>query len=199
MVDGNPSCRLRVRCSDPAANEKMARNLRGGSGPFCFHRLALPVPYSSSMTLAILFWVLMIVWLCFGLWSEYTPGQPYPFSGKPGRSFLIFLSILGWATFGAPVHWRNEDSARRTSRTDFERTAFHRRTRRSAVHRRRVPDLIQSGSRNQTRRCKDSARCSVLSQISRRMKWRPRKPNWLFRLHPPRPYPVPHGLQRDTP
>lgn len=56
------------------------------------------------MTLAVLFWVLMIVWLVFGLWAGYAPGQPY----SPrvwGASLLTFvlLAILGWATFGGPV------------------------------------------------------------------------------------------------
>ncbi len=56
------------------------------------------------MPLAILFWVLMIIWLVFGAWSGYTPGQPYPFKNW-GGSLLIFilLAILGWAQFGAPV------------------------------------------------------------------------------------------------
>ncbi len=56
------------------------------------------------MTLAILFWVLMIVWLVFGLWSDFVPGQPYPFRAG-ARSFLLFVlfTILGWAQFGAPV------------------------------------------------------------------------------------------------
>ena len=56
------------------------------------------------MTLSILFWVLMIVWLVFGFWSSYTPGQPYPFRTGAGN-FLTFvlLAILGWGIFGAPV------------------------------------------------------------------------------------------------
>jgi len=56
------------------------------------------------MPLPILFWVIMIVWLVFGLWSSYTPGQPYPFRAG-AHSFLLFIlfSILGWAQFGAPV------------------------------------------------------------------------------------------------
>jgi len=56
------------------------------------------------MTLAILFWVLMIVWAVFGAWSGYVPGQPY----SPrvwGGSLLMFvlLAILGWQAFGAPI------------------------------------------------------------------------------------------------
>ena len=56
------------------------------------------------MTLAILFWVLMIVSLIFNMWSSYTSGQPYPIN-KWGPSMLVFvlLTILGWAQFGAPV------------------------------------------------------------------------------------------------
>ncbi len=56
------------------------------------------------MTLAVLFWVLMIVSLVFGLWSGYTPGQPYPFRTWGGSVLLyVLLAILGWAVFGAPV------------------------------------------------------------------------------------------------
>lgn len=56
------------------------------------------------MPLSILFWVIMIVWLVFGVWSSYTPGQPYPF--RPlAVNFLLFIlfCLLGWAQFGAPV------------------------------------------------------------------------------------------------
>lgn len=57
------------------------------------------------MTLSVLFWILMIIWLVFGAWVEYVPGQPYPFR-RFGGSFLIWvlLAILGWAVFGTPVH-----------------------------------------------------------------------------------------------
>jgi hypothetical protein len=56
------------------------------------------------MTLSVLFWVLYIVALVFGVWSGYTPGQPYPFQ-RWGGSLLIFilLGILGWRVFGAAV------------------------------------------------------------------------------------------------
>lgn len=56
------------------------------------------------MPLSILFWVLMIVWLIFGFYSEYVPGQPYPIV-RGGRHLIIFIlfGILGWAQFGGPV------------------------------------------------------------------------------------------------
>jgi len=57
------------------------------------------------MTLAILFWILMILSLVLGLWGDYVEGQPYPFKSW-GHRLLVFvlLAILGWAQFGAPVH-----------------------------------------------------------------------------------------------
>lgn len=30
------------------------------------------------MSREILFWVLMLLWLFFGVWTDYVPGQPYP-------------------------------------------------------------------------------------------------------------------------
>jgi hypothetical protein len=57
------------------------------------------------MTLAILFWVLMIVWAVFGAWSSYVPGQSYTYRHWGGTVLtFILLAILGWAQFGAPIH-----------------------------------------------------------------------------------------------
>ncbi len=56
------------------------------------------------MTLSVLFWVLMIIWLVFGAWSGYVPGQPFSFRSFGGSLLeFILLAILGWAAFGAPV------------------------------------------------------------------------------------------------
>lgn len=56
------------------------------------------------MMLQTLFWMLMIIWLLFGFWNEYVPGQPYPVA-KGGRHLLMFVlfAILGWEVFGAPI------------------------------------------------------------------------------------------------
>jgi hypothetical protein len=56
------------------------------------------------MTKELLFWVLMLIWLVFGAWVDYVPGQPYPFR-RFGSNFLTFilLVILGWQVFGSPV------------------------------------------------------------------------------------------------
>jgi hypothetical protein len=56
------------------------------------------------MTPGLLFWILMILWLVFGFWSGYTPGQPYPVRSWGGNILLFILfAILGWQVFGAPI------------------------------------------------------------------------------------------------
>jgi hypothetical protein len=56
------------------------------------------------MSLQLLFWILMLFWLIFGVWAGYTPGQPYPFKSWGGNLLLFCLFIiLGWQVFGAPV------------------------------------------------------------------------------------------------
>jgi TctA family transporter len=53
------------------------------------------------MTIQILWWVLYIIAFCFSLWSEYTPGQVYPYN-HGARSLITFvlIGILGWKTLG---------------------------------------------------------------------------------------------------
>ena len=57
------------------------------------------------MSFELLFWILMLLWLVFGWWYNYVPGQPYPVR-QGAWSFLLFilLAILGWKVFGSPVH-----------------------------------------------------------------------------------------------
>jgi hypothetical protein len=66
------------------------------------------------MTIGLLFWILMILWLVLGSWAVwpaagFTPGTAKPF----GANLLLFvlLFLLGWAVFGfviqgpgAPMH-----------------------------------------------------------------------------------------------
>lgn len=55
------------------------------------------------MSLQLLFWILMLFWLIFGLWSGYTP-EPHPLKVWGGNVLLFFLFlILGWQAFGTPV------------------------------------------------------------------------------------------------
>ena len=55
----------------------------------------------NSMSFALVYWVLMLIWLVFGLWASW------PLNGKTsGGTLLLFilLVIIGWKVFGAPIH-----------------------------------------------------------------------------------------------
>jgi hypothetical protein len=58
------------------------------------------------MTLGLAFWILMLIWLLFGLawnWPGNTAVGQY---GPVGNTLLLFflLLILGWHSFGPPLH-----------------------------------------------------------------------------------------------
>lgn len=54
------------------------------------------------MSIGLLFWILMIIWLVFGFVAWRGIAGPY---GLVGNSLLLFilLGLLGWATFGPPL------------------------------------------------------------------------------------------------
>ena len=52
------------------------------------------------MTLGLCFWVLMIVWLAFGV---YTNRTALPAAGGSLLLFIL-LCLLGWKEFGPPIH-----------------------------------------------------------------------------------------------
>ncbi len=58
------------------------------------------------MKIGILFWILMILWLLFGLWSYWpnSSGGMVAY-GPVGGSLLLFvlLGLLGWMVFGPPL------------------------------------------------------------------------------------------------
>ena len=54
------------------------------------------------MSLQILFWFLMILWLIFGAWGYRDPAQPFVRGGWNLLAFVL-LAILGWQVFGAPI------------------------------------------------------------------------------------------------
>ena len=55
------------------------------------------------MTLALAFWILMLLWLAVGSVGAYHAGGTW--QGWSGHllPFLLFL-LLGWHVFGAPIH-----------------------------------------------------------------------------------------------
>jgi cytochrome b561 len=55
------------------------------------------------MSIGFLFWLLMVLWLFFGMWSSWpAPGQPGASWRPVGGSLLLWvlLFILGWRVFG---------------------------------------------------------------------------------------------------
>ena len=56
------------------------------------------------MSLALVFWVIMLIWLIFALaWNAGWATGTY---GPLGNSLLLFILfvLLGWKVFGAPIH-----------------------------------------------------------------------------------------------
>lgn len=53
------------------------------------------------MPIGILFWVLMILWFLFGLWSNravFTAGDYGPLGGN--LLLFVLLALIGWRLFG---------------------------------------------------------------------------------------------------
>jgi hypothetical protein len=57
----------------------------------------------TDMSFALIYWVLMLLWLVYGLWGWWAPGNPHWMWGNGLFLFILFL-LLGWRVFGAPVH-----------------------------------------------------------------------------------------------
>lgn len=57
------------------------------------------------MSLGLAFWVIMLVWLIFGLAWNW-PGAAIGAYGPLGNALLLFalLLLLGWHVFGPPLH-----------------------------------------------------------------------------------------------
>jgi len=55
------------------------------------------------MSLALLFWILMLIWVIFGF-AQGWGAVPGPY-GLWGHSILLFFLLLdlGWAVHGAPI------------------------------------------------------------------------------------------------
>lgn len=57
------------------------------------------------MTLGLAFYILLLLWLVFGLAWNW-PGGPVGAYGPMGNSILLFFLflLLGWKVFGPPLH-----------------------------------------------------------------------------------------------
>jgi hypothetical protein len=49
------------------------------------------------MTISLLFWVLMVLWLVFGFWQNW--GSGFPVIGS-NLLLWVLIALLGWKTFG---------------------------------------------------------------------------------------------------
>ena len=52
------------------------------------------------MTLGLAFWILMLIWLVWGVYTTW----PNPVSGGGNLLLFLLLLILGWHAFGPPLH-----------------------------------------------------------------------------------------------
>lgn len=52
------------------------------------------------MTFALCYWIIMLLWLFFGVWSNW----PNLRAGVPNLILFALLVLLGWRVFGAPIH-----------------------------------------------------------------------------------------------
>jgi hypothetical protein len=55
------------------------------------------------MSFGLIFWILMLLWLVYGLYGYWGSPQPYYWYGHGAFFFILFL-LIGWRVFGAPVH-----------------------------------------------------------------------------------------------
>ena len=55
------------------------------------------------MTLGLCFWILMLLWLVLGVVWHFGPAWPYWGFGS-GLLLFILMLLLGWQTFGPPIH-----------------------------------------------------------------------------------------------
>jgi len=56
------------------------------------------------MTLGLCYWILMLIWLVFGLLTHFgIVGGQYAIGGNAVLLFVLFL-LLGWQVFGPPLH-----------------------------------------------------------------------------------------------
>ena len=53
------------------------------------------------MSIGLLFWIIMIIWLFYGVWTNRAAGWNWGL-GAPLIEFVL-LVLIGWAVFGAPI------------------------------------------------------------------------------------------------
>ncbi len=52
------------------------------------------------MSLGLAYWILMLLWLVFGIWRDW----PNHIALGGGLLIWLLLMLLGWKVFGPPLH-----------------------------------------------------------------------------------------------
>ncbi len=55
------------------------------------------------MSIGLIFWVIMLLWILGYIGSVYSPGS-YPWPHASNLMLLILMFLLGWKVFGFIVH-----------------------------------------------------------------------------------------------
>jgi hypothetical protein len=58
-----------------------------------------------EMKIGLLFWILMLLWLVFGVWMYWPAGSGTLAYGPVGGGvlLLVLVGLLGWKVFGPPL------------------------------------------------------------------------------------------------
>lgn len=59
--------------------------------------------YTERMTLDVWFWVLMLLYVLFGVWRDYDSPGPWYRWGGAHLFHVLLLRVIGWRVFGSPV------------------------------------------------------------------------------------------------
>ena len=56
------------------------------------------------MTLGLAYWIIMLIWLLFGLYTGYIGGLASPYLVGGNLMLFVLLVLIGWKIFGPPLH-----------------------------------------------------------------------------------------------
>ena len=59
---------------------------------------------TGSLTIGVVFWICMLLWLVLGGWLYWAPPNYRPIGAHLFAWFMLFL--LGWGVFGFPIAGR---------------------------------------------------------------------------------------------
>jgi len=55
------------------------------------------------MSFALVFWIVMLLWLVFGFWTRNNANPKLTVGGNALIVFVLLL-LVGWKVFGPPIH-----------------------------------------------------------------------------------------------